>query len=130
MNLNKRTGEVAAYSRTALAESVVLNFAKVLTYSSVLLYTLSNSKLDHSFCWREIETYAVSGASLSRFSSKYLTSEINRQPALLNSFDRSFSTITWKSRTHLGPISKQQHPPPRSVVFGEVGTSFFVVVDL
>lgn len=28
------------YSRTALAESVVLNFAKALTYSSVLLYTL------------------------------------------------------------------------------------------
>jgi len=28
------------YSRTADAESVVLNFAKVLTYSSVLLYTL------------------------------------------------------------------------------------------
>lgn len=28
------------YSRTADAESVVLNFAKVLTYSRVLLYTL------------------------------------------------------------------------------------------
>lgn len=30
-------------------------------------------------------THAVSGASLSLFSSRYLTSEINRQPALLNS---------------------------------------------
>jgi hypothetical protein len=30
----------SAYSRTADAESVVLNFAKVLTYSRVLLYTL------------------------------------------------------------------------------------------
>ena len=29
-----------SYSRTADAESVVLNFAKVLTYSRVLLYTL------------------------------------------------------------------------------------------
>jgi hypothetical protein len=32
------------YSRTADAESVVLNFAKVLTYSRVLLYTLSERK--------------------------------------------------------------------------------------
>ena len=31
---------VHTYSRTADAESVVLNFAKVLTYSRVLLYTL------------------------------------------------------------------------------------------
>jgi hypothetical protein len=31
---------VHTYSRTADAESVVLNFAKVLTYSKVLLYTL------------------------------------------------------------------------------------------
>jgi len=30
-------------------------------------------------------TYAVSGASLSRFSNKYFTSEMSKQPALLNS---------------------------------------------
>ncbi len=30
-------------------------------------------------------THTVSGASLSLFSSRYLTSEIKRQPALLNS---------------------------------------------
>lgn len=34
-----------AYSRTALAESVVLNLVKVLTYSSVLLYTLRSNEL-------------------------------------------------------------------------------------
>jgi hypothetical protein len=33
-----------SYSRTADAESVVLNFAKVLTYSSVLLYTLEREE--------------------------------------------------------------------------------------
>ena len=32
------------YSRTADAESVVLNFAKVLTYSRVLLYTLKEER--------------------------------------------------------------------------------------
>jgi len=32
-----------------------------------------------------IMTHTVSGASLSLFSSRYLTSEIKRQPALLNS---------------------------------------------
>lgn len=30
-------------------------------------------------------THAVSGASLSLFSSRYLTSEMSKQPALLNS---------------------------------------------
>jgi len=33
-----------AYSRTADAESVVLNFANVLTYSRVLLYTLKEGR--------------------------------------------------------------------------------------
>jgi hypothetical protein len=33
-----------AYSLTADAESVVLNFAKVLTYSRVLLYTLKEAR--------------------------------------------------------------------------------------
>ena len=33
-------GSGGTYSRTADAESVVLNFANVLTYSRVLLYTL------------------------------------------------------------------------------------------
>ncbi len=32
------------YSRTADAESVVLNFANVLTYSRALLYTLREKK--------------------------------------------------------------------------------------
>jgi len=32
------------YSRTADAESVVLNFANVLTYSRVLLYTLERER--------------------------------------------------------------------------------------
>jgi hypothetical protein len=36
----KGSGVLLTYSRTADAESVVLNFAKVLTYSRVLLYTL------------------------------------------------------------------------------------------
>ena len=35
-----RSKTEVSYSRTADAESVVLNFAKVLTYSRVLLYTL------------------------------------------------------------------------------------------
>ena len=52
----------------------------------------------------EETTHAVSGASLSRFSNKYLTSDINRQPALLNSgpsfrADASSSSIRgrWRS---------------------------------
>lgn len=37
---------------------------------------------------RRTTTHTVSGASLSLFSSRYLTSEIRRQPALLNSVER------------------------------------------
>jgi hypothetical protein len=42
----KGDGECVPYSRTADAESVVLNFAKVLTYSRVLLYTLRERQRD------------------------------------------------------------------------------------
>ena len=75
------------YSLTADAESVVLNFANVLTYSRVLLYTLKiriTDTLQRKLCGQRM-THTVSGASLSLFSSRYLTSEIRRQPALLNS---------------------------------------------
>ena len=86
-----------SYSRTALAESVVLNLANVFTYSSVLLYTLKqvfrwvmNSVFE--------KTHAVSGASLSLFSRRYLTSEINKQPALLNSETEKKGQSTYAGR--------------------------------
>lgn len=86
-----------AYSRTADAESVVLNFANVLTYSRVLLYTLKEGRAGGISAKKKEEivivgrptTHTVSGASLSLFSSRYLTSEIRRQPALLNSGRRN-----------------------------------------
>ena len=79
-----------SHSRTADAESVVLNLANVLTYSKVLLYTLMGYQhIEQGFQWLErCQTDTVSGASLSLFSSRYLTSEIRRQPALLNSEER------------------------------------------
>lgn len=110
----------------------MLNFAKVLTYSNVLLYTLvmENEHRARFFIqkWRR-QTYAVSGASLSRFSSKYLTSEINKHPALLNSFDEILSVqydhVKRKCLApHLDPISGRQRPLPPSVVSGEVGMTF------
>ena len=86
----ERGDEGSPYSLTADAESVVLNFANVLTYSRVLLYTLkiritdTLQRKDQNDCIARM-THTVSGASLSLFSSRYLTSEIRRQPALLNS---------------------------------------------
>jgi hypothetical protein len=41
---DRPTQPALPYSRTADAESVVLNLAKVLTYSRVLLYTLREGK--------------------------------------------------------------------------------------
>lgn len=88
-------GVIRTYSRTALAESVVLNFVNVFTYSSVLLYTLQDCEfLSMLHYMRDTIAYAVSGASLSLFSSRYLTSEINKQPALLNSITPSGSDDT------------------------------------
>jgi hypothetical protein len=49
---------------------------------------------------------AVSGGSLSRFSSRYLTSDMSKQPALLNSVIRTMSPGTeqeGRERLHLSP---------------------------
>lgn len=71
------------HSRTALAESVVLNLPNVFTYSRVLLYTLRSC--EKAYMREASGTHAVSGGSFSLFSNKYFTSEMSRQPALLNS---------------------------------------------
>ena len=64
----------------------MLNLVNVLTYSSVLLYTLCRINMPpRQSLAQGTGTHLVSGASLSRFSRRYLTSEMSRQPALLNS---------------------------------------------
>lgn len=109
---------VNTHSRTALAESVVLNLVNVLTYSRVLLYTLQLMILR----WQRIMkalSYAVSGASLSLFSSRYLTSEIKRQPALLNSEAfRKFNFVHGPDGMYanLHQVSMQMHLLPLSAV--------------
>ena len=104
------------YSRTALAESVVLNLANVFTYSSVLLYTLKQMfRWDHEKCQKR--THAVSGASLSLFSRRYLTSEINKQPALLNSKQtRSVDLCKSTMKLYLDPVSMLKRLPLRHVL--------------
>jgi hypothetical protein len=52
-------------------------------FQGFIVYSVTNENQSNSSA--KGKTHAESGASLSLFSSKYLTSEISRQPALLNS---------------------------------------------
>ncbi|KAG5220092.1 Vacuolar amino acid transporter [Salix suchowensis] len=74
--------------------------------SRVLLYTLDIYVDRHIELGdlREDSPHGVSGASLSRFSSRYLTSEISKQPALLNS-ERTLASF-WS----LGPTKSRSDP--------------------
>jgi hypothetical protein len=118
----RKVGLWPTHSRTALAESVVLNLAKVFTYSRVLLYTLHyhhhffKSEKLHVQMNVKLTTHAVSGASLSRFSRRYFTSEMRRHPALLNSVWNRQDNIRYKNqRTWAYQVraSARTHLPPR-----------------
>jgi len=65
---------------------------------------------------------AVSGASLSLFSSKYFTSDMSKHPALLNS--RQVENETCQGNkfevSHQDQVSMLRHPLLRSVVYVEV----------
>ena len=68
---------------------------------------------------------------MSRFSNRYLTSEISKQPALLNSVTRLQFQKDGKAkkRSHLSPASKQRHPLPQHVA-GSVGVTWMFVIEL